>query len=99
MACKYRGLKINKKDNVAVALEDLPGGEEAVVTGEGVNVTVVLKEVIPYGFKFATQKILSGQPIIKYGEPIGVATVEIAPGSLVHIHNLMGTRGRGDLSD
>jgi altronate dehydratase small subunit len=37
-----------------------------------------------------------GDSIIKYGEVIGVATREIAPGQHVHVHNLESRRGRGD---
>jgi altronate dehydratase small subunit len=33
----------------------------------------------------------------KYGEMIGKASAAIAKGALVHIHNLEGTRARGDL--
>ncbi|MFQ5657413.1 MAG: SAF domain-containing protein [Candidatus Methylomirabilales bacterium] len=38
-----------------------------------------------------------GAPIIKYGQVIGRATVEIAPGDHVHVHNMESLRGRGDL--
>jgi len=39
-----------------------------------------------------------GEPVIKYGSPIGLATVEIAEGQHVHVHNVASTRGRGDLT-
>ena len=35
--------------------------------------------------------------IRKYGETIGKAGKAIARGALVHVHNLEGTRARGDL--
>ena len=39
-----------------------------------------------------------GHPMqVKYGESIGVASSDIQEGQLVHVHNLEGARGRGDL--
>ena len=34
---------------------------------------------------------------MKYGERIGIASVDISRGDYVHIHNLEAVRGRGDL--
>jgi SAF domain len=34
--------------------------------------------------------------VVKYGNPIGTATSEIAAGAHVHVHNVASTRGRGD---
>ena len=57
----------------------------------------IIKENISKGHKFATEDILKGQPIIKYGAHIGVANRNIKSGEWVHIHNIDGERGRGDL--
>ena len=40
------------------------------------------------GQKYAAQSIAAGEPVIKYGFPIGIATREIAAGDHVHTHNL-----------
>ena len=40
----------------------------------------------------------AGEPVVKYGSPIGTASADIAAGSHVHTHNLASTRGRGDLA-
>lgn len=40
------------------------------------------------GHKFARCEIACGQPVIKYGYPIGFATCDIAKGEWVHSHNL-----------
>jgi altronate dehydratase small subunit len=37
--------------------------------------------------------------VLKYGESIGVASSDIQMGQLVHVHNLEGARGRGDLAE
>ena len=92
-----RAMVINTKDNVAVALEDLPvDAMVSVATGER-TISVQLTQGIPFGHKFALQSIAKGQQIIKYGETIGRASAPIVPGEHVHIHNVEGTRGRGDL--
>ncbi|MHB9092657.1 MAG: UxaA family hydrolase, partial [Chloroflexota bacterium] len=64
----------------------------------GIHTTPVLAlEAIPFGFKVALVDILRGEPIFKYGEIIGRASCPIQQGALVHVHNLEGLRGRGDL--
>jgi altronate dehydratase small subunit len=94
-----KALRLDSKDNVATALEAMEKGSKAAIRGDDGRVeTIELLEDIPFGFKFATQSIISGAPIVKYGELIGVASVAISVGSLVHIHNVEGTRGRGDVT-
>jgi altronate dehydratase len=86
-------LVISERDNVATALETLEAGR--TVTLGAIAVTV--SERIPHGHKLALLPILSGQPVVKYGSPIGLATRDIAAGAHVHVHNLASSRGRGDL--
>jgi len=83
---------INPKDNVATARRDLA---EGTVCRAGVA-KVRLREKIPLGHKVALRPIRKGEAIIKFGNPIGLATQDIAPGELVHIHNMESCRGRGD---
>ncbi len=77
-----RFIQINQADNVGVALaaEGLAKGEEAC--------GVVLPEAITRGHKFALRPIAKGEPVIKYGYPIGIAKADIATGEWVHSHNL-----------
>lgn len=61
------------------------------------NVAVILIDddpVAPCGHKIALKTIAKGNPVIKYGYPIGTATTDIAKGEWVHSHNL--TTGLGD---
>jgi altronate dehydratase small subunit len=92
-----RALILHPKDNVGSALDDvLPG--EAVEARLGKDVMIIeAQEQIPFGFKLAVTEIAPGDPIIKYGETIGHASQPIKRGALIHIHNLAGARGRGDL--
>ncbi|HEY1214628.1 MAG TPA: UxaA family hydrolase [Bryobacteraceae bacterium] len=84
-------------DSVAVALSDIPAGTELTVVSQGQTYTIELQEPIEFGHKFAVRTIRKGEDILKYGEVIGVASADIAPGQHVHVHNLDGKRGRGDL--
>ena len=77
-------VQITPKDMVAVALQPLAAGE-AVDYGRGV---VVPLSDIPMGHKVALRAIRKGEPVIKYGFPIGEATEDIPEGGHVHSHNL-----------
>jgi len=92
-----RALILNPKDNVASVMEDVAPGDNVAV--QGGNETRMLKaiEKIPFGFKMAAADIRQGEAVLKYGEVIGRATINIKKGALVHIHNIEGARGRGDL--
>jgi altronate hydrolase len=86
-------LVISSHDNVATALEALEPGRRLQLG----TVDVAVLEPIPPGHKVSLTSIGQGQPIVKYGSPIGLATVEIPAGAHVHIHNVASSRGRGDL--
>ena len=77
-------VRITSRDMVAVALKPLKAGE-TVSFGGG---TVTLREDIPMGHKAALRNIRKGEPVIKYGFPIGEATGDIPEGAHVHTHNL-----------
>ncbi|HVB11314.1 MAG TPA: UxaA family hydrolase [Bacillota bacterium] len=79
-------------DNVATALRDLAAGEAVDAGGR----QVAVRGVIPFGHKLAIAAIAKGERILKYGQPIGRATADIAPGEHVHVHNVESERGRGD---
>ena len=77
-------IKINKDDNVAVALKPIAKGTTLNVAG--IDVTTV--EDIPQGHKFVIKAIKNGDPVIKYGFRIGFAQADIPVGAWVHTHNL-----------
>src|SRR5260370_23390467 len=80
-------------ENVATALEALEAGR-AICVG---NLTIVVTESIPRGHKIALQAIRAGEPVVKYGSPIGTASMDIPKGVHVHTHNVASARGPGDL--
>ena len=87
-------LVISDRDNVATALQALQPGQVVEIG----TATVTVTEAIAPGHKIALRAIAIGEPVIKYGSPIGLASSDIAPGAHVHVHNVASTRGRGDLS-
>jgi altronate dehydratase small subunit len=92
-------LVMDRTDNVATVLDDLSGGRTLDV--ENVDAaddeTITLTEDVPFGHKVALTPIAPGDPVRKYGEVIGEASVAIAPGEWVHTHNCDSRRGRGDV--
>jgi altronate dehydratase small subunit len=87
---------LNSKDNVATVVEDVEPGSGVRIKSSDGETTVVVKEKIPAGHKFAIANIAVGQPTVKYGETIGIATHNILVGDYVHVHNVESCRGRGD---
>lgn len=77
-------IRIHPKDNVAVAVEELTPGTQAVLDG----VTYLVRETIPFGHKMALCALKQGDMVYKYGSPIGHAAAAVEPGEWVHSHNL-----------
>ncbi|MDP1668396.1 UxaA family hydrolase [Phaeovulum sp.] len=71
---------LSPEDDVAIALADLPIG--AAVAG------VVLTTAVPRGHKIARHAIAAGAAVRRYGQIIGQASRNIAPGEHVHVQNL-----------
>ena len=69
-----RYIKIHPNDNVAVALAELAEGE-TVSVGE---LNVLLTQAVERGHKFALLPLAVGELVIKYGLPIGHATVPVS---------------------
>jgi ribosomal protein L2 len=87
-------LRLADVDNVAVALRSLERGE-MVAAGA---TRVVVAGPIQVGHKLALREIPRGEAILKYGQVMGRATETIGTGEHVHVHNVEGLRGRGDLA-
>ncbi|MFC2047595.1 UxaA family hydrolase [Chloroflexota bacterium] len=79
-------IRLGEKDNVLTALTDIKMGKY-LLNGR----VFVTQEKIPRGFKLAITFIKQGARIYKYGNPIGIASGDIKPGSVVHIHNVIST--------
>ena len=92
-----RALIMHPQDNVATTVEEIQPGDQVRISQGGEIRTLTAIEAIPFGFKIALEEIPQGALILKYGDTIGKAGRSIAKGALVHVHNLEGTRARGDL--
>lgn len=79
---KGGAVRLHEADNVLVALNSLERGE--VIHDYEIRAAAE----IPRGHKTAARPIQSGEKIIKYGQIIGVAAEDIAPGEHVHTHNV-----------
>lgn len=75
---------LHPSDHVAIAISAIAAGQTLAIAG----VAVTTSDPIPPGHKLAVRGVSSGQPVLKYGQRIGKATVEIAVGQHVHSHNL-----------
>jgi altronate hydrolase len=80
-------IRLHPDDGVLIARSSLPPG---MVVADGVTTV----ERIPAGHKVAIKPIAVGEPVRRYGQIIGFATVPIAPGQHVHTQNC----GMGDFA-
>ncbi len=83
-------IHLHPSDDVAVVGTDTPAGTPLTVDA----IRVVTTSDVPSGHKVALRAIAAAEPVRKYGEVIGYATVAIAPGDHVHVHNLGLRAGR-----
>ncbi|WP_085832919.1 UxaA family hydrolase [Clostridium merdae] len=81
--------QINPKDTVIVALQPIPAGTVLDVDGKELKVA----NDVPPGHKIALKEMNEGEPIVKYGFPIGTAARNIQSGEWVHTHNVKTTLG------
>jgi len=75
-------VRLNPDDNVVVAPSRIAKGDQLAREG------ITALDPIPMGHKIATRAIHKGELVLKYGQVIGVATADIAPGAHVHTHNI-----------
>ena len=78
------GLLMSKDENVAVVTSNVRSGD--VITVEGKEYSA-LQDILQ-GHKIAVRDISAADYIMKYGKPIGRASVDIKCGEWVHCHNV-----------
>jgi altronate dehydratase small subunit len=81
-------LMIDEKDSVAVAIETIAKGTEVNYKLGGEVKTIVAKDDIQIYHKVATTNVKKGEPVVKYGQHIGLAGADIEVGQHVHVHNV-----------
>ncbi|MBI61123.1 MAG: galactonate dehydratase [Verrucomicrobiales bacterium] len=78
-------LRLRQGDHVGVLKKAVKGGTE-LVSGDQI---ITASATIPSGHKMALAPVRDGGPVRKYGQIIGFAQGDIAPGDHVHSHNLI----------
>lgn len=75
---------LNPADTVAVARVPLEAGRRIRVDG----VRIEVRDAVAAGHKVALKPVAAGGVILRYGQVIGRASRDIAPGEHVHTHNV-----------
>jgi altronate dehydratase small subunit len=90
----WSAVAIHPGDSVAVVLRDVAVGERVAVRIDGRIREVTAVDAIALGHKMATGAIAKGEPVLKYGAAIALATSDIAEGQHVHVHNVASNRAK-----
>lgn len=90
-----RVLRLDARDNVAIALRDLRPGDTVQLEGR----EYAIATDVPAKHKFALVDLAAGEHVVMYGVVVGTATEAIARGARISTRNLRhdtaGYRGRG----
>lgn len=79
-----RVLKLDPRDNVLIALADLPKGEQILFDSQ----TYSLQYDVPAKHKFATEDLAAGSVVRMYGVVVGKAVEPISRGELLTVRNI-----------
>jgi altronate dehydratase small subunit len=85
-----RVLVIDPRDNVGVALVDISSGTQVEVKFKNRTANLLFNQNVPRGHKVALVRVPKSKAIIKFGEMIGYARIDIERGDHVHAHNVVG---------
>ncbi|MCF8716231.1 altronate dehydratase [Joostella atrarenae] len=81
---EFSYVQIDPKDNIVVAIKNLPKGTIAQIG----DLSVTLEEDIKQKHKFALHAIKNEAPIYMYGVLIGIATKDINAGTAITVSNI-----------
>ena len=81
-------LIIDEKDSVVMAIEPITKGTQVSFKFKNKIKMITAIDDIKIYHKIAIKIIKKSEPIIKYGQHIGIAKVDIKVGEHVHIHNV-----------
>jgi altronate hydrolase len=81
---RKRVVRVHPSDDVAVAVDALDVGDLVRVGDREIEAV----DAVPAGHKLALRSFAEGDPVRKYGWPIGRATAAITQGQWIHSHNL-----------
>ena len=78
-------IHLHTADNIVIATRLVPAGTVIELPGLA---PVTVREEVQLGHKISVRPVSVGEPVRKFGQIIGFATVSIAPGQWVHVHNI-----------
>ncbi|RLF00011.1 MAG: hypothetical protein DRJ57_01570 [Thermoprotei archaeon] len=83
--------KLKPEDNVGTALSDLVEGRRYPVFEEGSGVIGEIEVItpVPKWYKVSLERIGEDEEVVKFGYTIGVSVMEIEPGVVVHVTNVV----------
>lgn len=81
-------MMIDKDDDVVVAIEPIKAGEDVCYMCQNDTLSFKAIDDITIYHKIAKREITKGNPVIKYGEHIGLASQDVKIGQHVHTHNI-----------
>jgi altronate dehydratase small subunit len=89
-----KAIQIDDDDNVATVASGVSKGVRVEVLSPGGSVLMSPDTLgdVPFGHKIALKRIARGEEVVKYGEVIGVASVDIEVGEWLHTHNVESVR-------
>ncbi len=76
-------IRLDARDNVVVARTAIGAGTNVPTEG------ITAQQDVPAGHKLAATQIAKGAPVLKYATVIGYAGEDIAPGTWMHVHNVL----------
>ena len=85
---KVNALIASPKDSVVTLTDKVSVGDQVMYFLNDELVSVTALGDVPQYHKLAVKAVKQGDPVIKYGEVIGIAKADIRPGEHVHTHNL-----------
>jgi hypothetical protein len=77
-------IRLDRRDNVAVAARPLVAGEAIEID----DISLTVPQPIALGHKIALVALRADDKVFKFGMPIGSMTANAAAGDWVHIHNM-----------
>lgn len=77
-------IRLHPDDTVAIARASIYPGQTVSVAGTHFVAAVA----IPAGHKMAIRPMAVGEPVVRYGQRIGHASLTISPGDHVHVQNV-----------
>ena len=86
-------ITLNPADNIAIARTALLPRTVLLADGDSIPVN----RIVPPGHKIAIRAIPQGAEILRYGQVIGHASMDIAAGEHVHTHNVATRQGELEL--